>query len=383
MIKTFEEFINEGFWKDGIKRAKNNDVRRENGVKVKTSLGVDIVLQNPDYDYESLIKDILSGGDGGHPLDLDIDFFRNYTAANRTKVLEGENEYVFLISSNNMREKIALAFGDFDEMKETSTIFDNDDISKEDYLAICKGIADALSQKDMEWGRPDGSTSSSMFFLLMSENEVYHMICDLEEYGREFDLYELTSEFKEAFPDCNLVAWSWNNNACALGLVIDYDNLIHYFDCMEFVSSYFENEIEYAKEMKEDEDLNEGFWKDGINRAKNNIDRLEVSKFFKRPEIHQIKDYPEYYCEEVGESKRHWDASSALLIYHYPNEDPVAEYTNYDPNFEEDKEFSPYAEYWEYYHLDGNGEENKLIHSDEFQKALWETMVEIYEEYNE
>ena len=46
MIKKFAEFINEGFWKDGIKRAKEGDVRREDGIKVKLPDGKDIIIDN-------------------------------------------------------------------------------------------------------------------------------------------------------------------------------------------------------------------------------------------------------------------------------------------------------------------------------------------------
>lgn len=124
--------------------------------------------------------------------------------------------------------------------------------------------------------------------------------------------------------------------------------------------------------------ITEGMWKSGVERAKNNVDRLEVSKFFKRPEIHQIKDYPEYYLEFVDKSKHAWYAANALLIYHYPNEEFVAEYINYDPNIEEESEFDPCMDYWEDYYLEGNDEEDSLLHSDEFQQSLWETVVEVY-----
>lgn len=69
-------------------------------------------------------------------------------------------------------------------------------------------------------------------------------------------------------------------------------------------------------------------------------------------------------------------ATDAIVIYHKPKEDVIAEYVNYDPQVEDESEFDPYMEYWEDYYLDGTDEENKLIHSDEFQKAIWETVVE-------
>lgn len=50
----------------------------------------------------------------------------------------------------------------------------------------------------------------------------------------------------------------------------------------------------------------EELWKSGVKRAKDNVDRLESPNFFKRPEIHQIKDYPEYYLEFVDSSKHSW-----------------------------------------------------------------------------
>lgn len=254
MVKNFDEFIGEGLWKSGVERAKTGEIRRENGVKIKTSLGIDVVVQNTDYDYEMLIKDILCGGDGGHPLDIDVDYLRNYGVKERGEVIRGEIPYAFILDKDS-RDPLVALFGDFDEISETSTIFDGDNIVKEDYLAICEAISIALSKTDIDKGKPEGSQFSSTYFVLMGESETYNKCCEIQDImGNDYDIFDwddFRECFEDRFPTCEMVTWSYNHYGSAIGLEINYDNLINYFDCLEFVKGYFESALENAKEMRE------------------------------------------------------------------------------------------------------------------------------------
>lgn len=111
MIKKFEEFVNEGMWKSGIDRAKENSMRVEDGIRVKLPNG-DTVEIDDRYDGVPYKLD----GDNYYKLIDDIEGVEIYIFG-----LQLDGEYVYYLYDGD-EELSKLITSDYDMVKDDFTI---------------------------------------------------------------------------------------------------------------------------------------------------------------------------------------------------------------------------------------------------------------------
>ena len=142
MIKKFEEYISEGFWKDGIRRAKNNDIRREDGVKVKLQLGPTVVLKNTNWDYDKFLLFIVGFGS---PV-FGVKRLNVFTLDEQKNILTGKLDYYHPIDIEG--STYVISFESYSEMVDGSWFgyFDIDDPCEEDYIAVIKGLVEKMHE---------------------------------------------------------------------------------------------------------------------------------------------------------------------------------------------------------------------------------------------
>ena len=245
-IKTFEEFISEGLWNKGLNRTKNNEVRKEEGKKVKTSIGTEIFIRNTDCDYEQLIKDILdSPSDEFGP---DFEYIGNINKKEtKQKIINGEFEDAFMID-----KYLYVEFTSYEDMVDNDYL-DPDEFSEKDYNSIINGIAEAFKNKEFE-RKKDNSYSSKYVFLLINESDISYYESELSEDVLEYYYDDFKEYFSDNFPDIELEYWSYNNYATNIGMEINYDNLLKYDEVKEWVVSFFKNAKEtYINNEDEEE----------------------------------------------------------------------------------------------------------------------------------
>ena len=247
MIKKFEDYIKEGLWSKGIERSKSGDLRGEQGKKVMTSLGVEIVLHNTNYDYEQLIKDIINE----HPDDpfgIDFDYIGNFKESQQRALLKDEQTYGKLIDKSTVA-----CFDSYEALAEDTDAVD-DGLLEDDYINIINGITDALKKINIQKlprHTQNDSNHSDYAFLLLGEDDVYYYECELNENTLEFYFDDFKNYFQETFPDAgDLIIYSYANYSCGICVQIDYDNLLNYQKMKTFVEDYYKG----LKDMYDEED---------------------------------------------------------------------------------------------------------------------------------
>ena len=242
MIKKFNEFIEEGFLSKTINRSKSGELRKEQGRRVKTPTGVEIVLENPDYNYEELMRWILDGEDG---IGVDLDNIGNYPIGDQKDIKKGTCEYSHMINN-----RIVASFESYEDLIEDGRWFDEGEVTRNDYISVIEGIVNSLKQTELDRKKGNGYDSETVF-LLIDESTVYHYECESNESTLEYYFEDFQSCFEDHFPDIELEFWSYNNYASNIGMRVDYDNLLIYKDAKEWVQNYFESLKETYEENEE------------------------------------------------------------------------------------------------------------------------------------
>lgn len=130
---------------------------------------------------------------------------------------------------------------------------------------------------------------------------------------------------------------------------------------------------------KFNEYIGEGFWKQGVNRAKSNEKRMEnkyTYAFISENDLHKVKGFEDYYI-----SCYMHDGTLYVYIYHEPNQEYIelAKCSDYKHGchqimWTDDLNFSDFCET-----NDGvTDEEFDTIYTEEFVDAANETIRELY-----
>lgn len=242
MVKKFNEFIEEGFLSKTLGRASSGERRKEEGTKVKTSIGVDIFLENPNYNYKSMIRDILDYGED--TLGVDVYSIGVYQYGEQKKIRAGEDPYVKLL-----KDDFVAGFDSYETLIDEG-IIDEMEISEKDYLSIVNGVAEALGK--VEFGKTKGSYESKTYLLLISENDLWDYESQLTEWSGEY-WEDFKEYFEETYPDYEMETWSYANYSANIGIKLSYDSLLDYEDCREFIRNYFQGLVDSEKENREEE----------------------------------------------------------------------------------------------------------------------------------
>ena len=239
MVLKFNEFIEEGFMTRSLNRNKDNERRKGDGVKVHTSIGVDIFLENPGCYYKKYIRDILDYGED--PMGVLVTSVNSHS--NPRKIEKGEIPYLYMLDDD-----FVAGFDSYEDVIDSGEI-EEGEISEKDYKSIIEGIVEAL--KKVKFGKSKGGYDAVCHLLLISENELWGYECELSENSYYWE--DFKNDFEEEFPDVEMETWSYNNYSANIGVKLNYDNLINYEDYCNFIHSYFKGLVEYEKENNEDD----------------------------------------------------------------------------------------------------------------------------------
>lgn len=240
--------INEGFWKDGIKRAKENTLRKEEGKRVKTALGDDLILPaNSTVDYDRVIAMLLNGCSSPYIRREYHAKINNISLISATT--KNDTRRYFPLKQPNGEDGQIMIFPTY-EYATSSTVFEKTGITEDEYYAIVQYIGKHFEDKIII----DGSLSSP---------NVYY----IGTYNKKF-----TNEFLHHMVNANICAESfvtlWSSgqsDKLDLAFDITYETTIHYNEIMEIANKF----------KKMNGLVTEGFWKDGIKRSKSGEERLE------------------------------------------------------------------------------------------------------------
>lgn len=261
--------ISESIWGDVRRRAEGQSIRQEDGRKVHTCLGVDVVLKNPDCDYDTLIKDLINGDAQYHseygvgivsPKDL------NLTPEEMANVRKWEAPYTYLIYDGQHGTSLIANFWSYKEILDFE--LDNDfeeNYLEEDYISICRCVATKLKEVgdcfqyvprnkayildlDARGDDVDKYTGECQL-LLIDEGDVYSWVCDHnEEYDNPFGNTYL-DDFKEGiineYPELDgidFISWSYTNyGGCYIAIPVSVDNLNNIRKYIEFTKNWFKS----------------------------------------------------------------------------------------------------------------------------------------------
>lgn len=250
--------ITESVWGNIRNKSLGNEIRLEDGKKVTTCLGIDVVLKNPECFYDSLIKDILSRTIRDYDVGIVSPKEIQLTPDEMVNVRHWEAPYTFLIYDGLYGTSLVANFTTYEEICENDSDFSSDFIES-DYQAICKCVATKLKEiNDYFTHVPSdasvigGDRNDAEKYIrenqlcLISENDMYYWICeygdDYEPIGRSYidDFMDsIIAEFPE-LDDEKFLYWNFSNNGGRfIGLPINFNNVMNIEKYVEFTKRWF------------------------------------------------------------------------------------------------------------------------------------------------
>ena len=271
-VKKFDEYIKEGLWSKGVDRSKTGDIRGEQGKKVHTSIGVDIIIQDQSCDYEYFIKELLNNINES-PFGLVITFVQNNVKTKKEMI----PSYSYILN-----DEVIIKFNTYDHLI-VSTEIDEDDISEHDYISIISGIAERLKQINLierVYSKRNGIFIYDEYIPLLTKKQV-EQIMKYRNDGEEKDYWE--DSFLEGFQDNLMREFDADVNIYLedgmTEMKLNYSSLSQYDKIMTYTKDYFYDELD---------GINEGLWSKGVSRSQTGEMRTEEGKKVKTklgPEI--------------------------------------------------------------------------------------------------
>ena len=251
MVLKFDEYINEGFLSKTYDRYRTGELRKEDGQKVKTVFGIEIVLHNPNYNYDKLIEYMLDAP-SDDDMGIDIDSLGNYEGINNGRqiiagIKKGDDPYRYLIDGHYVA-----SFDSYEDVKDFDiSELDIDVLDEHDYIQIIKSIVEVLKQTDLEKSNERTSYGSEVCLLLMDESKEWDYECKMNDTTRDFFWDDFKSWFEEKFEDAELKTWSYNNYGSSIGVSVNYNNLLNYQEMKSEVEEYYKYTVENQEEDDE------------------------------------------------------------------------------------------------------------------------------------
>ena len=250
--------ITESVWGDIRKRGLGDEVKSEEGKKVHTCLDIDIVLKNPNCDYNGLIHDIVVGGDNEYEFGIQKLNDMSYTPDERVNVIYFRAPYDYLIYEGGHGTDLVATFSSYSELLEFNLDDDfEDEYCEEDYISICRGIATKVKEVGdcfvyvprrntfmISVDRQDTSDYEGDYCLeLISENGMFDWIVEHSD-EQDIDLNDFKNDIIYEFPelkDMDFIGWSYTNNGgCYVGIpAYNINNLLNIRKYKEFTEKWF------------------------------------------------------------------------------------------------------------------------------------------------
>jgi hypothetical protein len=250
--------IVESLWSDLQDRSSGDVVRKEDGIKVHTCLDIDILLKNPNCDYNGLIHDIVVGGDNEYEFGIHKLNDMSYTPDERVNVMKFGAPYDYLIYEGGHGTDLVATFSSYSELLEFNLDDDfEDEYCEEDYISICRGIATKVKEIGdcfvyvprrntfmISVDRQDTSDYEGDYCLeLISENGMFDWIVEHSD-EQDIDLNDFKNDIIDEFPelrDMDFIGWSYTNNGgCYVGIpAYNINNLLNIRKYKEFTEKWF------------------------------------------------------------------------------------------------------------------------------------------------
>ena len=228
MIKKFKEYISEGLWKSGIERSRAGTPRKEDGVKVKTILGVDINLKDPTIDYDRIIKMITDRDYDSIEYEHNLNTRDGLTPNDVKLIKNGEHNYYHLFKNTNNDEEFLLSLYDYNTFIRHTGV----ELGEDDYNSICRSIAEVIRINEVnfmlnEYG--DGSV----------DGITYLMSVDDDDWVSDEIIKMYVRNFRKQFPESRLPWVIQDKNGTDIGLSFNLDAIVNYKKYKEFTEDWF------------------------------------------------------------------------------------------------------------------------------------------------
>lgn len=250
--------INESIWSDIHKRSNGSEIRKEDGRKVHTCIGIDVTLKNPECDYDTLIRDLIELNSEYHSEygvgvvnQRDI----NLTPDEMINVRKWEAPYCYLIYDGNHGTSLFANFWSYDEIIDFE--LDNDfgeNYLEDDYIAICKCVATKLKEvgdclsliprrNSSVYKRKDNPYEGEFALKLIDEADVYNWAIERsDDYYWFEDYVEYMIDTFPELKDTDFITWTYYDGANIAIPYTSISNLMNYNKYREFTKTYFTNE---------------------------------------------------------------------------------------------------------------------------------------------
>lgn len=252
--------LSESIWGDLRKKSLGQEVRSEDGKKVPTCLGIDVVLKKPDSLYDRFIKEILARKYSDCSMGILSPRDLNLSPDEMKNVRNWEAPYTYLIYDGAHGTSLIANFYTYSDLLENDPSYE--DYPEEDYIQLCRCIATKLKEigdcisyvPRNKTFTPDGRNDETESYegecqlKLIDEGDVYQWECDnREEYENPFgntyleDFQEsLISEFPE-LEDEIILCWAYSNyGGCSIAIPISADNVMNVRKYKDFTKKWFE-----------------------------------------------------------------------------------------------------------------------------------------------
>jgi len=248
--------ITEGIIGDMVRRDLTGREKKENGKKVRTNLGIDIFLQNPECDYDKYIIETIDNTgyteyDIINEQDLKTTKYKSFDNIKQT-----HPDYVYIIYEGKYHSGLAMTLSSYDDILDF--VLDDDfknEYSEHDYKEICNCIA----KKFKELGQYIQSTSNNVnslndcdnlskyrgnfMFQLIDEDDVAHWNYEnYENIGEDYNLNTFYEDFIYHFNDMkyeDIITWSYNHDGSSIGIPITYDNMMKFQEYRDYTKKWF------------------------------------------------------------------------------------------------------------------------------------------------
>jgi hypothetical protein len=247
-MKKLSVSLKESRFVDLINKKFTGERRKEDGKKVKTCLGTEIFLKNPESDYNGLIKDMfrlypsLGFTIGSVPYNVNFEDLKNFKIP-----------YKYLVYEDKYRISLMSEFTPYsdceDELKKWHEI-DNEF----DYDEICRGISEKIKEvgelivlikfdddcvDDYEIDNYDWK----YHLLLIDEDTVsnwYYKYIDESDETNYLEKFE--DEIRDQYPELkhtDFIVWDYNVQYYNISLPLNINNLNNIKEYYEYAKKWF------------------------------------------------------------------------------------------------------------------------------------------------
>ena len=230
-IKTFEEFISEGLWNKGLNRNKINNLRKDQGHKVKTCLGSELIVKNDFFDYDGLIKAMLNGASA-------CEYFHILSL----NVFEGEIDEKYIY---NLPNNVIIEFETYERLKLYDVEF-LEECDENEYINVCKLIVDVFKSKEVYYNtyHKEDDVNESYFILYKFDREYI----DNKFNGtldNALDVYRDYWSKVRNISGCKNLTYNMyidKNDMQYVGVAVEWNSYKNYKKLVDFTQKYF-NEL--------------------------------------------------------------------------------------------------------------------------------------------